>query len=72
MATFPIYKSRECGWRERCVTCESTCQQKNLVEWSKSGHCSHMLVKRQGSVGGGRSVSLVEVHVGCKKVYVLV
>ena len=35
----------------------------NVVRGSKSGHCSHMQGKCQGSVGGGRGTSLVKVPV---------
>ena len=45
---------------------------KGMLLSVKSGHCSHVYVKRQGSVGRGRGVSLVEEGVRCKKVYVLV
>ena len=37
--------------------------QMNVVKRSKSGHCSHMKVKRHGSVGGGRGASLVKIPV---------
>ena len=36
-------------------------QQMNVVKRSKSGHCSHMKVKRHGSVGGERGASLVKI-----------